>query len=99
MKNFTPKDWQKAIEQDKDAEILDVRSADEYKEKHIPGAVLADVENPHAFMKKINQLDKNKNYYIYCNSGSRGEQACMVMDFNGFKNTFNLKEGLESLEG
>ncbi len=98
MKNFTHQDWQKAIEQDKEAQILDVRSADEYEENHLPGAILVDVENPHQFMEKINQFDKNKNYYIYCNSGSRGEQACMVMDFNGFKNTFNLKEGLEALE-
>jgi len=99
MKIFAPEKWKEAVEQDQQAKILDVRSADDFEEKHIPGAILADVQDPQAFMKKIESFDKNKNYYIYCNSGNRGEQACMVMEFNGFSNTYNLEGGLENWEG
>lgn len=99
MESISQEKWKKAIEQDEEGKVLDVRTADDFKEAHIPDAILADVENPQGFMDKINQLSKDQNYYIYCNSGSRGEQACMVMEFNGFPHTYNLEGGFEKWEG
>lgn len=96
MKNFDLEAWKKAIHEDNEAKILDVRSADEFQEGHIPGATLIDVQSPQEFMEEIESLDKNSPYYVYCNSGRRGEQACMVMDFNGFQNTYNLEGGYEA---
>lgn len=96
MKNYDLKEWKNSIEQDKDAKILDVRSADEFQEGHIPGASLIDVQSPQEFMDEIGELDKKSPYYVYCNSGNRGEQACMVMEFNGFEKTYNLIGGYEA---
>lgn len=90
--------WQKAIKNDKEGFIIDVRSPDEYSENHIAGAKCFNVQNPPEFMEKINPLDKTKNYYLYCHSGNRSKQACMVMEFNGFKNVFGLKGGIENRE-
>lgn len=99
MECISQEKWKKGIEQDKQAKILDVRTADDYENGHIPNAILINVENPQGFMNEINQLDKHQSYYVYCNSGRRGEQACMVMDFNGFPNIYNLEGGFEDWEG
>lgn len=96
MKNFDLEAWKKALTENETAQILDVRSADEYQEGHIPGATLIDVQSPQEFMEEINSLDKKTPYFVYCNSGNRGKQACMVMEFNGFQNTYNLDGGYEA---
>jgi len=95
MKHYTKKEWEQSIKQDKNAQIIDVRSAEEFEEKHWPGALQINVENPQKFMDHIDKLDKDKNYYLYCNSGKRSNQACLVMEYNGFKNLFNLEDGLQ----
>src|SRR5690625_2535334 len=99
MESISQEKCRKAVEYDEKAKILDVRTADDYEKGHIPNAILINVENPQGFMNKINQLDKQLPYYVYCNSGSRGEQACMVMDFNGFPRIYNLEGGFENWKG
>jgi rhodanese-related sulfurtransferase len=44
-------------------------------------------------------LDKSKNYYVYCRSGARSEQACHLMSQMGFENTFNLLGGIMQWQG
>jgi rhodanese-related sulfurtransferase len=36
--------------------------------------------------ERLNQLDKNKTYLVYCNTGQRARRAVEVMNQNGFKN-------------
>ena len=96
MKTLNLEKWKKSLAAEKNAEILDVRKKDEYEEGHIEGAKLIDVENPQHFMDKINKLDKDQPYYVYCNSGNRGNQACLVMDHYGFKSLYNLEGGYQA---
>ena len=39
----------------------------------------------------INDLDKNKEYLIYCRSGNRSIIASSIMSTNGFINIYNLE--------
>ena len=46
-------------------------------------------------MKKINDLDRSKSYFIYCKSGKRSQMACEIMHQYGFNKLFNLDGGIE----
>ena len=50
-------------------------------------------------MDEINNLDKNKNYFIYCKSGARSSTACKIMNQLGIQNTYNLIGGIDCWEG
>src|SRR5690606_11364808 len=76
----------------KDNVLIDVRTAQEYEEGHLPDAINLDVNSPD-FENEIKKLDPNKNYYLYCRSGKRSTVATEKMESAGFKNVANLKDG------
>jgi len=92
---ITPDDAFKLIEQHKEDSnlvILDVRPQDEFKEEHIQGAQNLDY-NGHEFRKKVEKIDKEKNYIIYCRSGVRGEYFMGIMKELGFPKVYNILGG------
>lgn len=84
--------------QKKNVQVLDVRTAAEYAEGHLPNAMLIDVQKPN-FKDQIATLDKNKTYLIYCKSGRRSEKALKVLHAAGFKNAYHLKGGYLNWQG
>lgn len=99
MQDLTQSQWQEQLTQDDNALILDVRTQMEVEEGMIPSAQLIDIQNAAGFMQKANELDKSKNYYVYCRTGSRSAQACMILNSLGFPNTYNLLGGMVEWEG
>lgn len=75
-----------------DLVLIDVRTPAEIAEGKIEGALEIDYK-ANGFEDKINKLDKNKDYLIYCRSGGRSSSAAKLMYKNGFKNVFNLEGG------
>ncbi|MEI0477742.1 rhodanese-like domain-containing protein [Brachyspira pulli] len=69
--------------------LLDVRTAEEYMAGSVPNSVNIDVMNTD-FISKINLLDKNKDYIVYCRSGNRASIASSIMSTNGFLNVYSL---------
>lgn len=70
-------------------EVIDVRSKGEFKQGHLRVAtkninVLDDFEG------KIRKLDKEQNYFLYCQTGNRSGRAARIMKNNGFENVFNV---------
>ena len=94
-----PEDWTHQLEQDTNAVILDVRTEEEGNDWIIPNAVKIDIYKGLGFIYKIVELDKSKNYYVYCKSGGRSEQACNLMKQMGFENTYNLVGGMMQWKG
>jgi rhodanese-related sulfurtransferase len=72
--------------------ILDIRPKNEYEEEHVPGAVNLDY-NGHEFKKKVEIMDKNVDYIIYCESGVRGGYFMGKMEESGFKSAYNILGG------
>jgi rhodanese-related sulfurtransferase len=99
MQDLTQSQWLEQLTQDDNALILDVRTQLEVEEGMIPKASLIDIQNASDFMQKANELDKSKNYYVYCRTGSRSAQACMILNSLGFPNTYNLLGGILEWEG
>ena len=73
--------------------ILDVRTAAEYADGHIMGAILID-QGQSDFVEKVQQtLPKDKTIAIYCRSGRRSADAAGKLAEIGYK-CVNLKGGI-----
>ncbi|WP_026714518.1 rhodanese-like domain-containing protein [Flavobacterium daejeonense] len=97
--NLTQEEWVEQLEQDDNAVILDVRTEDECDEGIIPNAINIDIHKGQEFISEIEQLDKSKNYYVYCRSGARSAKACEIMNELGIENAYNLLGGMLDWEG
>src|SRR5690348_11818119 len=63
---------------DKNTVVLDVRTPQEFKQGHVPGATNIDISDPQ-FRKKIGELDKTKTYLVHCARGVRSARATKIM--------------------
>ncbi|WP_395046485.1 rhodanese-like domain-containing protein [Flavobacterium sp.] len=97
--NLSQEVWWKKAQEDENAVILDVRTEDECNEGIIPNAITIDIYKGQAFIYKIEELDKSKNYYVYCKAGGRSAQACNIMNQLGFETTYNLLGGMMEWNG
>ena len=99
MSDLSQNDWAKALVENPEAVVLDVRTKDEFESGHIPNALNIDLHLGPGFIDKVNVLDKNKFYYVYCRSGARSAQAVQLMRDLGFSETYNLIGGILEWEG
>ena len=77
---------------------LDVRTASEYSQGHIPGALLIDVTLAD-FMQKAEQLlPKDKTIALYCRSGRRSKTAAQLLAKQGYQ-VIELNTGFNSWKG
>ena len=99
MADLSQEEWTKQLEADDNAIVLDVRTQDEVDEGIIPNAINIDIHKGQGFIYELENLDKTKNYYVYCRSGARSGQACGIMNQLGFKNAYNLVGGIMGWQG
>ncbi|WP_025742269.1 rhodanese-like domain-containing protein [Aquimarina pacifica] len=97
--DITQEEWQDLISNDDNAVILDVRTEEEVVDGFIPDMIHIDIRLGQGFLDKVEELDKTKNYYVYCRSGGRSAQACTLMDQMGFNTTYNLLGGFMNWDG
>ncbi len=83
--------FDRAIQADS-AQIVDVRTADEYAEGHIAHAQNIDVLQA-AFMASARRLDSHKTVYVYCRSGKRSMTAARQLAAAGYR-VVNLRGGI-----
>lgn len=75
--------------------VIDVRTPEEYKQSRIDGAMLINFYDP-TFKKRVNELDKNGRYLIYCRSGNRSKNALSMFKQAGIEKVFHLAGGIIS---
>ncbi|MFZ0491678.1 MAG: rhodanese-like domain-containing protein [Acidimicrobiia bacterium] len=78
---------------DPNFELIDVRTPDEYQSGKIAGAVDIDFYAAD-FQQQLSQLDRNKQYLIYCHTGNRSGQALTIMKNLGFQNVEDIGGGI-----
>ena len=71
--------------------ILDVRTPEEAALGRISEKGLEIDFYGDNFNEKLNELDKNHTYLMYCRSGGRSGKTMKIMGEQGFKNVNNLK--------
>lgn len=79
MKEFRAQDVQELV--DSGAQIVDVRTQEEFVLGHIEGAKLIPLD---ALRSRLPEIDKSRPVYLYCHSGHRSYLAGRVLAANGF---------------
>ena len=85
-------DVQAKLKKEKNWVILDVRTAEEFKDGHIKGAINIDIKQPDA-LAKIDKLDHNAKYIVHCRTNHRSKIAVDHMVQSGFKTVFQMTDG------
>lgn len=78
--------------EDKTVTVVDVRTAQEYQEGHLTNSLNINVESAD-FASAIANLDKTKEYALYCRSGRRSTVAANEMAKAGFTAITNYNKG------
>lgn len=99
MADLSQQEWISQLDKSDDALIIDVRTDAEIKEGYIPEALHMDIHQGQAFIEKLKELDKDKEYFIYCRSGARSGQACAIMNQLGISKAYNLSGGIMEYKG
>lgn len=76
-----------------DVVLLDVRTAQEFNEISVPGAINIDFYATD-FSAQIDELAKDVPYVIYCRSGNRSSSAIEIMDDLGFAEVWDVDGGI-----
>lgn len=92
-KNLNFDEFTKLSSELPEAMVIDCRTSGEINFKSLQFDIHLDVTNP-GFLSKINELDKNKPYFVYCASGSRSSMLCSYLERQGFANLYNLSTGI-----
>ena len=86
----------KAMKEQEDVVVLDVRSNYEHSVGHFKNAVKLDIENFREFPDKLSELEKYKDKKIltYCTGGIKCEKASAYLLEKGFQNVYQLHGGI-----
>jgi len=98
FKSITPKDAYFLIRNNQDNQnfiIIDVRTSQEYSQGHLENAINLDYYSD-LFAERLNELDKNKTYLIYCRTGNRSKKTVDLMNRLNFKNVYDLLGGIDN---
>lgn len=60
--------------------VVDVRTAAEYRQGHVPGSVNIPLDRIGAA-----KLDAGRPLYLYCQSGARSARACAALSRRGYR--------------
>lgn len=87
--------WQKANAIEANELLIDVRTDEEFKQGHIPGAMNIPID---VLRTQLPTLSKEKHYIIYCQIGLRGYLAQRILVQNGFEKVVNITGGYKTWE-
>lgn len=93
MQNITVEELKKRMDQGENLNIVDVREPYENAEFNI-GGILYPLGNIQSMMVDELEPFRDEELILYCRSGNRSGQACMILETLGFKNTKNLVGGM-----
>ncbi|MEO6685425.1 MAG: thioredoxin domain-containing protein [Dyadobacter sp.] len=85
-------DFQNKLNASKQAQLLDVRTPEEFSQGHLESAENIDYKNA-AFKDQVEKLDKNKPVFVYCLSGGRSGQAAKILHEKGFTDVYDMQGG------
>ncbi|MBK6545834.1 MAG: MBL fold metallo-hydrolase [Saprospiraceae bacterium] len=104
IKSGLPMDTIPAIDVNKFAEaatnnpainILDVRKKSEYDSEHIVNAINVPLDYIHEHME---QIDKNKTYYVHCAGGYRSMIFSSILKARGYHHLIDVDGGFQAIK-
>jgi rhodanese-related sulfurtransferase len=70
--------------------VLDVRTAKEFAEGHVPGAINISHDELEARLPEL-EADRDRDVVVYCRSGKRAGIALDMLEKAGFKRLYHLE--------
>lgn len=83
----------KDLSTNKSIQLLDVRTQQEFDDKHLKDAINIDWKDQSTFTSTAASLDKSKPLYIYCLSGGRSAAAAKKLTALGY-DVFDIEGGI-----
>jgi len=93
MQNITVEEVKRRMDAGENLNIVDVREPYENAEFNI-GGILHPLGYIQSMMVDELEPYKDEELILYCRSGNRSGQACMILETLGFTNTKNLVGGI-----
>lgn len=98
FRNLEPIDFEVELKDNPEIQLIDCRTEAEFATGHLPNAINYNFNNGD-FEEMIPQLEKDKNYFIYCRSGARSAAAAHILSHSGFEKVTNLLGGILAWHG
>lgn len=97
VKNVSPEDAAKLLQEHPKIVVLDVRTPEEFAAGHIAGAKNVDFKAAD-FAAKVAALDKGQTYLVHCAAGGRSGKTLDLMKGHNFTAIYHLNEGFKAWE-
>jgi rhodanese-related sulfurtransferase len=93
LNDITPADLKNRLAAGESPVLLDVRQPEEHAEKNIPNSIHIPLGE---LADRIDELEdfRGTEIIVYCRSGNRSGQACLLLAASGFENPINLRGGM-----
>ncbi len=93
MKTISVEDLKAKIDAGEKINLVDVREPHEHEAYNIGGILLPLGKVQGLETDDIDHL-KEETVYVYCRSGNRSGQACLMLEPYGFKDIINVSGGM-----
>lgn len=93
VQTITVQELKSKIDNGESIHLVDVREPHEHAEFNIGGTLLPLGKVQTMQVDDIENL-KNETIYVYCRSGNRSGQACLILGTMGFTNVINVAGGM-----
>ena len=78
-------------------QLIDVRTNDEFNINRLTNAINIDFYDS-VFLRRFEKFNKEDNILLYCRSGRRSLLGAKILVKNGYKNIYDLKGGVISVD-
>ncbi|MCU0327120.1 MAG: thioredoxin domain-containing protein [Spirosomaceae bacterium] len=86
-------DFEKKLQETPNAQLIDVRTADEYLRGHLRKSQNIDFNDENFETLVKTKLDKSKPVFLYCYSGRRSADASVFLKDLGYKQVYDMAGG------
>lgn len=93
MQQITAAELKQKLSRNEKLVIIDVRNEYEHQVSSIPNNILIPLGELEQRLEELGQYT-NSEIVVYCKSGFRSYVACHILESNGFKNVYNLSDGI-----
>jgi rhodanese-related sulfurtransferase len=90
-RDITSRDAKVLMEKNKNIFLLDVRTPQENSQGKLPGTVLIPIGE---LERRIAEVPKNRTVIVYCAVGSRSKPAAEFISQRGYKDVYNMTDGI-----
>jgi len=89
--DITVKQAKELMEADPSLVILDVRTAAEYNDEHIEGAINIPLDE---LQQRLAELNHTDTILVYCRTGNRSTHAANLLVENGVSGFYHMRGGI-----